>query len=56
VDIAGARFFGLAVADAAGNATISRNVPAGASGRTLRAQVVDRLSCSVTKVDATLFD
>jgi hypothetical protein len=50
-----ARPLGSAVADAAGGATLSVNLPAGASGRTVLFQVVDTDTCAVSDVTSVTF-
>jgi len=49
------RPLGSAVADAAGGATLAVNLPAGASGRTVRFQVVDTDTCAVSDVTLVTF-
>ncbi|MEM9385187.1 MAG: hypothetical protein AAGA68_09020 [Pseudomonadota bacterium] len=55
VDLTNARLIGFARADGAGNATITRNIPGQAAGRTILAQAVDLSACETSNVASQTF-
>ena len=53
--LANARIGGTAIADGSGNATLSANVPANASGRIIQLQALDDTTCTVSNVISWFF-
>jgi hypothetical protein len=55
LDLRGGRPFGFEIADAEGNATLTRNIPAPLGGRTLGFQAVDRSACEMSNAVTVTF-
>lgn len=56
VDLSSPRLLGTAVADGNGAATVTANIPGGASGRTLLTQAVDRVACARSNLGTYRFE